>query len=218
MMFAKSLQENIDNIDIYYYNFSLSGTGGDMQIGYCRVSTVDQNPDLQRDALTNAGCERLFEDRMTGTKKDRPGLTEALAFARPGDTITVWRLDRLARSLKDLLQIVADLEERGVGLRSLTESIDTSSSGGRLIFSIFGAIGEFERNLIRERTIAGLDAARRRGRAGGRPKALSDRDILAAKAMLSDATLKVSEVADRLGISVPTLYLHLPGGRNGIAE
>ena len=189
-----------------------------MQIGYCRVSTIDQNPDLQRDALTNAGCERLFEDRMTGTKKDRPGLTEVLAFARPGDTITVWRLDRLGRSLKDLLQIVADLEERGVGLRSLTESIDTSSSGGRLIFSIFGAIGEFERNLIRERTLAGLDAARRRGRTGGRPKALSERDILAAKAMLNEDNLTVAEVAGRMGVSVPTLYRHVPGGRAALAS
>lgn len=188
-----------------------------MLIGYCRVSTIDQNPDLQRDALTNAGCERLFEDRMTGTKKDRPGLTEALAFARPGDTITVWRLDRLGRSLKDLLQIVGDLEERGVGLRSLTESIDTSSSGGRLIFSIFGAIGEFERNLIRERTLAGLDAARRRGRTGGRPKALSERDILAAKAMLNEDNLTVAEVAGRMGVSVPTLYRHVPGGRAALA-
>jgi DNA invertase Pin-like site-specific DNA recombinase len=188
-----------------------------MQIGYCRVSTIDQNPDLQRDALTDAGCERLFEDRMTGTKKDRPGLTEALAFARPGDTITVWRLDRLGRSLKDLLQIVADLEERGVGLRSLTESIDTSSSGGRLIFSIFGAIGEFERNLIRERTLAGLDAARRRGRTGGRPKALSERDVLAAKAMLNEDNLTVAEVAGRMGVSVPTLYRHVPGGRAALA-
>lgn len=188
-----------------------------MQIGYCRVSTIDQNPNLQRDALTNAGCERLFEDRMTGTKKDRPGLTEALAFARPGDTITVWRLDRLGRSLKDLLQIVADLEERGVGLRSLTESIDTSSSGGRLIFSIFGAIGEFERNLIRERTLAGLDAARRRGRTGGRPKALSDHDVLAAKAMLNEDNLTVAEVAGRMGVSVPTLYRHVPGGRAALA-
>jgi DNA invertase Pin-like site-specific DNA recombinase len=113
-----------------------------MQIGYCRVSTVDQNPDLQRDALSKAGCERIFDDRMSGAKQDRPGLDEALQFARPGDVITVWRLDRLGRSLKDLLTIVADLEERGVGLKSLTESIDTSSSGGRLIFSIFGAIGE----------------------------------------------------------------------------
>jgi len=188
-----------------------------MLIGYCRVSTIDQNPDLQRDALTNAGCERLFEDRMTGTKKDRLGLTEALAFARPGDTITVWRLDRLGRSLKDLLQIVADLEERGVGLRSLTESIDTSSSGGRLIFSIFGAIGEFERNLIRERTLAGLDAARRRGRTGGRPKALSERDILAAKAMLNEDNLTVAEVAGRMGVSLPTLYRHVPGGRAALA-
>lgn len=188
-----------------------------MQIGYCRVSTVDQNPDLQRDALSKAGCERIFEDRMSGAKKDRPGLQEALEFARPGDVIAVWRLDRLGRSLKDLLTIVADLEERGVGLRSLTEAIDTSSSGGRLIFSIFGAIGEFERNLIRERTLAGLDAARRRGRIGGRPKALSERDLIAAKAMLMDDGLTVADVAGRLGVSVPTLYRNLPGGRSALA-
>mgnify|MGYP003645124927 CR=1 FL=1 len=184
-----------------------------MQIGCCSVSTVDQTPNLQRDALIGAGCEKLFEDRMSGAKKDRPGLTEALSFACPGDTITVWRLDRLGRSLKDLLQIVADLEDRGVGLRSLSESIDTSSSGGRLIFSIFGAIGEFEQNLIRERTLAGLDAARRRGRTGGRPKTLSERDILAAKAMLNEESLSVAEVANRLKVSVPTLYRHIPGGR-----
>jgi DNA invertase Pin-like site-specific DNA recombinase len=188
-----------------------------MQIGYCRVSTVDQNPDLQRDALSNAGCERIFEDRMSGSKKDRPGLQEALDFVRKGDGITVWRLDRLGRSLKDLLTIVADLEERGVGLRSLTESIDTSSSGGRLVFSVFGAVAQFERDIIKERTLAGLEAARRRGRIGGRPRVLNERDLVAAKAMLTDDDLTVAEVAERLGVSIPTLYRNLPGGRSALA-
>jgi len=139
-----------------------------MRIGYARVSTDDQHLELQTDALNQAGCEKSYEDRLSGARADRPGLREALKFARRGDTITVWRLDRLSRSLKDLIEMVAQLEERGIGLMSLQESIDTTSSSGKLIFHVFGALAEFERNLIRERTQAGLAAARARGRLGGR--------------------------------------------------
>ena len=138
-----------------------------MLIGYARVSTDDQNLNLQKDALTRAGCERILEDRQSGAKADRPGLRDALDYARDGDTLTVWRLDRLSRSLKDLIDLVSQLEARGIGLKSLHESIDTTSSSGKLIFHVFGALAEFERNLIRERTQAGLAAARARGRRGG---------------------------------------------------
>src|SRR3712207_6335019 len=141
-----------------------------MQIGYARISTDDQTLDLQRDALAKAGCDQLFTDTMSGATADRPGLAEALAYTRPGDTLVVWRLDRLGRSLRHLIETVTDLEQRGVGFKSLTEAIDTTSPGGKLIFHIFGALAEFERDLIRERTRAGLVAARTRGRTGGRPK------------------------------------------------
>ena len=137
-------------------------------IGYARVSTDDQNLDLQRDALRLAGCEKIYEDRMSGAKAARPGLTMALEVARSGDVLTVWRLDRLGRSLHDLILLGRKLDEMGIGLMSVQEKIDTSSSGGRLVFHMFGALAEFERNLVRERTQAGLNAARARGRKGGR--------------------------------------------------
>lgn len=139
-----------------------------MLVGYARVSTHDQNEDLQVDALTKAGCERIFTDRISGAIVDRPGLNDALDYIRPDDTLVVWRLDRLGRSLKDLIEIVGKLDSQGIGFTSLQESIDTNTSGGRLVFHIFGALAEFERNLIRERTKAGLAAARARGRVGGR--------------------------------------------------
>ena len=139
-----------------------------MIIGYARVSTQDQNPQLQRDALEEAGCEQVFEERVTGTKRERPELQACLRTLRDGDTLVVWKLDRLARSLKDLMELIHDLNERGVGFRSLTEAIDTTSAGGKLVFHIFGALAEFEHSLIRERTLAGLAAARARGRKGGR--------------------------------------------------
>ena len=138
-----------------------------MLIGYARVSTDDQNLDLQRDALQAAGCERIFEDMVSGAKADRTGMTELLTVLRAGDTVVIWRLDRLGRSLKNLIAVVEHLEVAQVGLRSLQENIDTASSGGRLVFHIFGALAEFERNLIRERTRAGMAAARARGRMGG---------------------------------------------------
>src|SRR5215213_8415419 len=148
-----------------------------MQIGYARVSTDDQNLDLQRDALEKAGCERIFTDRVTGTKAERKGLTEALSHLRSGDTLIVWRLDRLGRSLRHLIDTVTDLQERGIGFKSLQESIDTTTSGGKLVFHIFGALAEFEREIIRERTQAGLTAARSRGKTGGRPKALTEKQV-----------------------------------------
>jgi DNA invertase Pin-like site-specific DNA recombinase len=148
-----------------------------MIIGYARVSTNDQSPELQVDALEKAGAEQIFQEKFTGTLKERPELSQCLRMLRQGDVLIVWKLDRLARSLKDLVEIVQDLQDRGIGFKSLTESIDTTSSGGRLVFHIFGALAEFERDLIRERTIAGLQAARARGRKGGRKPTLSDTDI-----------------------------------------
>ena len=185
-----------------------------MLIGYARVSTEDQDTALQRDALTDAGCERLFEETASGSRIDRVQLLAALQFARPGDTIVVWKLDRLARSLSQLIQTVEGLEARGVGMRSLTETIDSTTAGGKLIFHIFGALAEFERGVIRERTREGLLAARKRGRVGGRPSALSHKDITVARTLLADASIPVTEIARRLGVSPATFYRHLPGGRS----
>jgi len=184
-----------------------------MLVGYARVSTQDQNPALQRDALTAAGCGKLFVEKASGAQRERPALGEALAFMRAGDTLVVWRLDRLARSLKQLIETVEDLDGRGIGLRSLTEAIDTTTSGGKLVFHIFAALAEFERSIIRERTMAGLAAARARGRTGGRPPALGDADIAAAKALLADPAITARQVAERLGVSLSTLYRHLPAAR-----
>jgi len=141
-----------------------------MLIGYARVSTTEQTLALQSDALTKVGCSRIFTDTASGATTSRPGLTEAMTFAREGDVLVVWRLDRLGRSLKHLIETITTLDQQGIGFRSLTESIDTTTSGGKLIFHIFGALAEFERDIIRERTRAGLEAARARGRMGGRPK------------------------------------------------
>ncbi len=187
-----------------------------MLIGYARVSTDDQHLDLQHSALRDAGCEKIYDDRKSGAGLDRQGLHQALDVVREGDVLVVWRLDRLARSLKDLITLSQRLEAAHVGLKSLQESIDTSNASGRLFFHIMGALGEFERNLIRERTRAGLDAARRRGRKGGRPRAMTGTDVAAAKALLCDPEITVKEVADRIGVSPATLYRYLPGGRNGI--
>ena len=181
------------------------------------MSTIDQDLSLQRDALHQAGCEKIYEDRMSGARSDRPGLLGALDFAREGDVVVVWKLDRLGRSLKELLDIIHRLEKAGVGFRSLTETLDTTNPGGRLIFSIFGAVAEFERDLIRERTTAGLIAARSLGRKGGRPRSLSEKDVAAAKAMLADSGITVAEVSERLSISPATLYRYLPkGGRSAL--
>jgi DNA invertase Pin-like site-specific DNA recombinase len=184
-----------------------------MLIGYARVSTQDQRPELQRDALLAAGCERLFEEKASGASRERPQLQAALAFMREGDTLVVWKLDRLARSVKQLIETVEDLEARGMGLRSLTETIDTTTSGGKLIFHIFAALAQFERSIIRERTTAGLVAARERGRVGGRPRALCEADIAAAKRLLGDPAITAKDVARRLGVSVSTLYKYIPAAR-----
>ena len=184
-----------------------------MQVGYARVSTQDQKPDLQLDALGVAGCEKVFEEKASGAQRERPQLVAALDYLRAGDTLVVWKLDRLARSLKQLIETVELLESKGIGFRSLTESIDTTTSGGRLIFHIFAALAEFERNIIRERTTAGLNAARARGKVGGRPKSLSEADISAARALLSDPAITTRQIAERLGISVSTLYKHIPAAR-----
>lgn len=176
-----------------------------MNIGYARVSTQDQNPELQLDALRQSGCEEIFHEKMTGKLRERPELANCLRTLRKGDVLIVWKLDRLARSLKDLVEIIQDLNERGVGFRSLTESIDTTSPGGRLVFHIFGALAEFEHDLIRERTKAGLQAARARGRKGGRRPAMSEADVKKAAAMLLDPDMTKKEVAEHFRVSRTTL-------------
>jgi DNA invertase Pin-like site-specific DNA recombinase len=189
-----------------------------MLVGYARVSTQDQNPALQLDALKAAGCEKLFVEKASGAQRDRPELLAALDYLRAGDSLVVWKLDRLARSLKQLIETVELLESRRIGLRSLTEAIDTTTAGGKLVFHVFGALAEFERSIIRERTKAGLEAARARGKKGGRPPALGAKDLAAAKAMLSDPEITMEEVAKRLKVAPSTLYRHLPGGRGAIQE
>jgi DNA invertase Pin-like site-specific DNA recombinase len=176
-----------------------------MLIGYARVSTYDQILNLQKDALEKTGCTRIFTDTASGAKAERKGLAEALSYIRAGDTLVVWRLDRFGRSLRDLIATMTALEERGIGFKSLTENIDTTTSGGKLIFHIFGALAEFERNLIRERTQAGLMAARARGRKGGRPKALTARQLSIAKE-LYEKRHPIAEICQTLKISKATLY------------
>lgn len=180
-----------------------------MRVGYARVSTQDQHPELQLDALEKAGCEQVFQEKQSGKGMDRPELETCLKVLRKGDTLVVWRLDRLGRSLRDLVEIVHALEERGTGFQSLTESIDTTNAGGRLIFHVFAALAEFERNLIRERTIAGLAAARARGRKGGRKNKMNKADVRRAAAMLRDPFITKTEVAKHFGVSRVTLNLAL---------
>jgi DNA invertase Pin-like site-specific DNA recombinase len=176
-----------------------------MLVGYGRVSTNDQNTDLQIDALRAAGCERIFLETMSSGKKDRPELTKALDYVRSGDTLVVWRLDRLARSLRQLIETVELLESRGIALKSITEAIDTSTPGGRLVFHVFGAIAEFERAIIRERTKAGVAAAKARGRAGGRPSKLTGERLDMAKKLLSGGE-SISSVARTLNVSRATVH------------
>ena len=177
-----------------------------MKIGYARVSTDDQKMDLQRDALTAAGCEKVFTDTASGAKAERPGLADALAFARPGDVLTVWRLDRLGRSLPELVKVVGELEAAGVGFESTTERIETSTAAGRLVFHVFAALAEFERRLIVERTMAGLAAARARGRKGGRPGLPAEK--VAAIQALAASGRGPAEVCKALGIGRSTFYKH----------
>lgn len=185
-----------------------------MLVGYARVSTQDQKTELQMDALRAIGCERIFVEKASGAQRERPELKAALEYVRAGDTIVVWKLDRLARSLKQLIETVDELQRREIGFRSLTESIDTTTPGGRLIFHIFAALAEFERSIIRERTIAGLAAARARGRKGGRPPSLGEEDLLIAKTLLKDQSLSVLQIAKTLGVTSSTLYRYLPSARS----
>jgi DNA invertase Pin-like site-specific DNA recombinase len=187
-------------------------------VGYARVSTQEQTPQLQLDALTGASCAKVFVEKASGALRERPELQAALDYMRTGDTLMVWKLDRLARSLKQLIETVEELERRKIGFRSLTEAIDTTTAGGKLVFHLFASLAEFERSIIRERTRAGLEAARAQGRKGGRPPALSEKEIQEARALLKDPQITVAQVAARLGVGPSTLYRHLPGGRTSITE
>ena len=180
-----------------------------MKIGYARVSTLDQNPELQMDALEQAGCEKIYSDKISGAKTTRPGLDDALEYARKGDCLVVWRLDRLGRSLKHLIKVVEELEAEGVGFISQQEGFDTTTSGGKLVFQIFGALAEFERNLIQERTIAGLKAARARGRIGGRKAKLDSDQISTLNIMHESRKHTIKEICSVFGISKPTFYRYL---------
>lgn len=175
-------------------------------LGYARVSTVEQTLDLQRDALQAAGASNIYEDKASGKTADRPELEHCLKALRAGDTLVVWRLDRLGRNLQDLIRIVNNLEARDVKFRSATESIDTGGPTGKLVFHMFAALAEFERELIRERTLAGLEAARARGRHGGRPPALDAKQRKAALAMMKNRDLSVAEISRQFGVSRTTLY------------
>lgn len=187
----------------------LTATG--IKIGYARVSTHDQSLSLQQDSLKEAGCEQIYAETTGGAADNRQELNNALKSLRPGDTLVVWRLDRLGRSMKNLIDIICDLDARGVCLESLTENIDTSTATGRLMTHVFGVLAEFEKNLIRERTIAGLKSAKSRGRSGGRPKVLSKKAIKEIERLLSDPELNLSaaSVAERYGISRSTLYRYV---------
>jgi DNA invertase Pin-like site-specific DNA recombinase len=182
-----------------------------MLIGYARVSTHEQTLNLQRDALKKAGCNKIFTDTASGAKTERIGLEEALNYVRKGDTLVVWRLDRLGRSLPHLITTMTSLEEQGIGFKSLTENIDTTTSGGKLIFHIFGALAEFERNLIKERTLAGLTAARARGKKGGRPKALTVQKRSIAQELYNTGH-PIMDICRTLKISRATLYRYIKAG------
>lgn len=177
-------------------------------IGYARVSTQDQNLDLQLDALRAGGCEVLFKDQLSGAKAERPGLIEVLAYLREGDVLTVWKLDRLGRSMSHLIRTVNDLQERGIGFKSLTEQIDTTTPSGRLIFHLFASLGQFERDLIRERTQAGLKAAASRGRKGGRKPVMTNEKLAHAQSLIANG-LTVREAASRLKVGKTVLYTML---------
>src|SRR5207245_4559138 len=183
-----------------------------MLIGYARVSTTDQTLNLQKDALEKIGCSKIFTDTASGASTERKGLEEALAYVREGDTLVVWRLDRLGRSLKHLIETITKLNNRHIGFQSITEHIDTTTSGGKLIFHIFGALAEFERDIIRERTNAGLEAARARGRLGGRPKVKTlntPKKVAMAQSLYDDKTNTIDDICKTLNISRATLYRYV---------
>jgi DNA invertase Pin-like site-specific DNA recombinase len=180
-----------------------------MNIGYARVSTQDQTLNLQKDALKKIGCTKIFTDIVSGSKAERIGLEEAQNFLREGDTLVVWRLDRLGRSLKHLIETITELNNRKIGFKSITENIDTTTSGGKLVFHIFGALAEFERDIIRERTQAGLQAARARGRKGGRPKLLSGKKAAHLRELYNNKNNSIDEICKTLNISRTTLYRYI---------
>lgn len=179
------------------------------RIGYARVSTKDQNLDLQRNALEKAGCDRIYEDTISGTKSRRPGLDQALGTLRDGDTLVVWKLDRLGRSLKDLLDFAGGLNDQGIGFVSLTDAIDTTTVSGRFFFNVMASLAQMERELMVERTQAGLQAAREQGRVGGRKRIMTESKVRSARKLLNQGT-PPREVASSLGVSVPTLYRWVP--------
>ncbi|MBM7848706.1 DNA invertase Pin-like site-specific DNA recombinase [Arthrobacter roseus] len=179
------------------------------RIGYARVSTQDQNLDLQLEALKKAGCDRIYQDTISGTKSRRPGINQALENLREGDTLVVWKLDRLGRSVKDLLDFAGGLSERGIGFVSLTDAIDTTTASGRFFFNVMASLAQMERELMVERTQAGLQAAREQGRVGGRKRVMTEAKIRSARKLLKQGT-PPREVASSLGVSVPTLYRWVP--------
>ena len=180
-----------------------------MLIGYARVSTQDQNLDLQVKALTKAGCKKVFDDKISGTRAERPGLATALAMLREGDTLVVWKLDRLGRSVKNLVDLVGELHGQGVQFKSLTDSIDTGTASGRFFFHVMASLAQMERELMVERTCAGLEAARLLGRKGGRKRQMTDSKVASAKKLLANG-VPPRDVAKNLGVSVPTLYRWVP--------
>lgn len=183
-----------------------------MIIGYARVSTSDQSLDLQVDALEEARCEKIFTEKASGAKRERPELDRMLSELRSGDVLVVWKLDRIGRSLKHLVELVVTLRERGIGFKSLQDPIDTSTAQGRLVFNIFASLAEFEREMIRERTLAGLGSARARGRVGGRPKGLSaeaERTAIAAEALYRSGEFSTTEMCEKLDVSRSTFYKYL---------
>ena len=190
-----------------------------MLIGYARVSTGEQTLDLQLDALQQAGCEKTYRETASGAAAERPVLADVVGYLRPGDTLVVWRLDRLGRSLQHLIETIAQLAEHGIGFKSLTEQIDTTTSGGKLVFHVFGALAEFERDLIRERTQAGLAAARARGRQGGRPRKLgTPAKVALAQALYDDQRHSVAEICRTLGVSRATLHRYVDARPAGAAS
>lgn len=186
-----------------------------MLVGYARVSTLDQHEDLQIDALRQAGCERIYTDHASGAKASRPELDRMLDMLREGDVVVVWKLDRLGRSVQNLVDLMDRFQQAGIGFRSLTEQMDTTTPGGVLIFNLFAALAQFERDLIRERTNAGLEAARARGRKGGRPRKLTDRDVAMIKQLYESRQVTVKEIADRFGVGRTTVYKALEEAPSG---
>jgi DNA invertase Pin-like site-specific DNA recombinase len=183
-----------------------------MKLGYARVSTKDQHLELQIDALTKAGCEKIYQDIASGARTERPALNEMINLLRPGDVLVIWKLDRLGRSLNHLIGLVNDLMKKNIGLQSLHDPIDTTTAQGRLSFNLFASLAEFERDLIRERTQAGLSAARARGRNGGRPKGIpqkAEATACAAETLYKEGRLSVNEISEKLGIAKSTLYAYL---------